>query len=814
MQRTFARRAGALSLAVPALLGLQMCGCKGNSADSGPARSAPAATAAAAAPLTIDLTRAVAPPVASPYGPGTTRDPKGHTLTLDSRSFLLDGKPWVPVVGEFHYARYPRAEWREELLKMKAGGINTVSTYVFWIHHEEVQGQFDWSGQRSLRDFLTLCQALGLKAFVRMGPWSHGEARNGGFPDWVQHSGANLRTTDPRFLALVEPFFREQAGQMRGLLWKDGGPVIGIQVDNECDRADYLLALKRMARAVGVDVPFYAITGWQGGLPKTELVPLFGGYSDGFWGGSHEDYRREYLFTDVRAMNDLGAELTTRNPVNSQLIAQFPYACVEIGGGMASGYDKRIKVDPNSVAALALSKLGNGNNLPGYYMFQGGTNPDAGLSNLNEQKSSGGYNNLPIKDYDFQAPLGAAGQVREQYHLLRQQHLFLQDFGPALARMPAFFPDRRPANLKDFDTLRWDVRSDGRSGFLFFNNQQPYEPLPEHRDVQFELRTAGGALLVPRKPITIPSGSYGLWPFHLDCDGVMLEYATAQPLCHLATQNGGAVYFFTALAGIAPELRLGPGPYRVIGGGGTDWKPGTAPVVRVARPGGGTVSFVVLTPEQGRRFWRLPFAGRDRAILSNATVIADGGELRLQAEDPHDLSLSLFPPVKTGKPAGHADGLFRRFDAPAMRPPTPVTVSARLQSAAGPKARGMNGMDESVWSDAAVDTLNIPPSAAGRPVILNIHYIGDAARLYVGDRLFDDNFYNGGPFPVPLWRIPVSDWPKIRLKVLPYSDGLLGRLPAQAQAQVTEAKAASTLDTITVTATEQQEWRLSPASLR
>ena len=128
-----------------------------------------------------------------------------------------------------------------------------------------------------------------------MGPWCHGEVRNGGFPDWVQHSGTKLRTNDPAFLQLVEPFFREQAQQMAGLLWKDGGPVISIQLDNECDRSDYLLTLKAMARADGIDVPTYTITGWQGGLPQAGLIPLFGGYIDGFWGGRVEDYRKEFI---------------------------------------------------------------------------------------------------------------------------------------------------------------------------------------------------------------------------------------------------------------------------------------------------------------------------------------------------------------------------------------------------------------------------------------------------------------------------------------------------------------------------------------
>ena len=29
----------------------------------------------------------------------------------------------LPVMGEFHFARYPEAYWEEEILKMKAGGV-------------------------------------------------------------------------------------------------------------------------------------------------------------------------------------------------------------------------------------------------------------------------------------------------------------------------------------------------------------------------------------------------------------------------------------------------------------------------------------------------------------------------------------------------------------------------------------------------------------------------------------------------------------------------------------------------------------------
>ena len=165
---------------------------------------------------------------------GTTRSPDGHELSVNSRGVLLDGRPWFPVMGEFHYTRCPQNEWRDELLKLKAGGVDIVATYVFWIHHEEMEGQFDWSGQRDLRKFVQLCGELGLKVVVRCGPWCHGEVRNGGLPDWVQaHKDWKLRSTDTNFLAAVRTLYGQIAAQLNGLLWKDGGPVIGIQVDNE-----------------------------------------------------------------------------------------------------------------------------------------------------------------------------------------------------------------------------------------------------------------------------------------------------------------------------------------------------------------------------------------------------------------------------------------------------------------------------------------------------------------------------------------------------------------------------------------------------
>lgn len=61
--------------------------------------------------------------------------PNGQTLSRNETCLLLDSKAWMPVMGELHYTRIPVRQWSPTLLKMKAGGIDVVASYVFWIHH-------------------------------------------------------------------------------------------------------------------------------------------------------------------------------------------------------------------------------------------------------------------------------------------------------------------------------------------------------------------------------------------------------------------------------------------------------------------------------------------------------------------------------------------------------------------------------------------------------------------------------------------------------------------------------------------------------
>lgn len=242
--------------------------------------------------LVFDATTPAPAPIPVPTQLGSNRAPNGDVIGVNSQYLTRNGKPWIPVMGEFHFSRYPEAYWEEEILKMKASGVQIISTYVFWIHIEEVEGQFDWSGQRNLREFALLCAKHGMLLYPRIGPWAHGEARNGGLPDWVVKN-SSIRSNDPVYLSEVRRFYAQIGGQLHGLLWKDGGPVIGIQIENEYSLRgpgkgrEHLATLKRMAIESGLDVPLYTVTGWDNAVVPADLfLPVYGGYPDAPWDGS------------------------------------------------------------------------------------------------------------------------------------------------------------------------------------------------------------------------------------------------------------------------------------------------------------------------------------------------------------------------------------------------------------------------------------------------------------------------------------------------------------------------------------------------
>ena len=95
------------------------------------------------------------------------RSKNGEEISFTNYYMMKNKTPFFGISGEFHYARMCEERWEDELIKMKLCGINVVSTYVFWIHHEEEEGLFRFEGRRNLRKFMELCGKHGLS--VSMG---------------------------------------------------------------------------------------------------------------------------------------------------------------------------------------------------------------------------------------------------------------------------------------------------------------------------------------------------------------------------------------------------------------------------------------------------------------------------------------------------------------------------------------------------------------------------------------------------------------------------------------------------------------------
>jgi hypothetical protein len=463
---------------------------------------------------------------------GTNTNPDGGKFEVDSRGFIIGGKHVLPVMGEIHYARVPEKEWKREIQKMKAGGITIIATYVFWIHHEEEEGKWDWSGNKNLRRFIEICKEEGLPVVLRIGPFCHGEVYQGGFPVWLTDKAAadpkqyKLRSQATGFMEAARKLYNNIFTQVNGLLWKQGGPIVGVQIENECRGPwSYYMALKNLAVEAGFDTPFYTRTGWpklNGQEEFGQMLPLYGDYADGFWDRELKDmpgdYPKAFIMKDTRLSAVIATEALGKNQdteMSTRDLA-YPYLTCELGGGMMPSYHRRINMSGKEVKPLAICKLGSGSNLPGYYMYHGGTNPYNPKHTMAETQATKvtNYNDMPHMTYDFQAPLGEMGQPNwTAWHESRLLHQFLADWGDKLS-------------LMEVDTLNEHYAR--RGCFEFYNDY-------------VKIHNEGGtSYITPRN-------------WHLSTVDSQLstciDWATVEPFC----QADGILYFI-AIDGKKPQL--------------------------------------------------------------------------------------------------------------------------------------------------------------------------------------------------------------------------------------------------------------------
>ena len=679
--------------------------------------------------------------------------PSGERLSVNSFYLEKNGEPFFPVSGEFHYSRMDPLRWEDERIKMRMGGVNVVSTYLFWNHIEEEEGVFDFSGRRDLRRFTELCAKHGMYVILRIGPFDHGEARNGGLPDWLYGKPFEVRTTHPGFLDCVRRLYGEIGKQVKGLFFRDGGPVIAVQLDNEymhssamwemtagisdewIFRGDegerYVLALREKALECGLTPVFFTGTAWGGAAYSDRVLPLWGGYAYRPWlfysrKGEHPA-TEEYVYQDYHRA---GAAWTD-DFAPAYDPEDRPYACCEMGGGMTCCYYYRFVYPFKSVDALANIKLGSGCNFLGYYMFHGGSNPVGKNGTwLNES-------HVPKISYDYQAALGEFGQVRESYSRLKALHFFLRSFGGRLAPMETALPEGASRIAPgDLSTLRFAVRSDGESGFLFVNNFQDHRVMPERKNESVTVRTDNGTF---RFDISLASGENAILPFGFDMDGVLLRQAGAQPV--LQTEiKGRAVYVFMIPDGMDGEF-LFEEEAEVIG---------QKPFFTV-RKGQKETDVLVLSREEAGRLFSL----RDGSLVMTGGALLEDekGALRLETDAAENTLYCLPPERLAGKARRLPDsGPWGVYRADTGEKKIPV-VCDKAAPFRWELCLGKNVLD------------------GLKDALLEIDYRGDIGTLFLDGVMISDNFCNGDTWEVGLAehreKLPAS----LVLRISPLREG-------------------------------------------
>ncbi len=713
-------------------------------------------------------------------------------IAYNAQYLTVDGRPWFPVMGEIHYSRVKAHRWERELMKMKAGGVTVVSAYTIWIHHEELEGQWDFEGSRNLQSFVETVKRCGLHMILRIGPWAHGEVRNGGFPDWLVEKERNgelrTRSNDERYLLYARKFYEKIYAQVQGLFLKDEGPILGVQIENEYGHCGgltgeegelHMKTLLAMAQEIGYEVPLYTATGW-GGAVTGGMVPVMGGYCEAPWDQRVTEIEPSgnYIFTEERNDHNIGSDYGLGTGITFDM-EKFPYLTAELGGGLQVTKHRRPIATAKDTAAMSMVKLGSGCNLLGYYMYHGGTNPDGKKTTLQESRETEYLNDLPVRSYDFNAPVREYGQLTDTYREIKKLAMFVKDYEELLCKARYVPQPGNPEKPEDLHSVRTAVRactetladgSEEMSGFFFVNNYQRRYPMEAHEAWVPTAYDRNGEVLARFDVMDLKEGEFFFRPFNLKIGDGILKSTNAIPLCILNED----VYVFYVRDGVVPDYRI--------------------------KGSLGEASILTLTEEEALHVSKCEIQGREYLFLSEEDVVMtpDGTpELLVSVKTSRRPAFRVWPELPKEP---------RNFRQTASAGKMYRTASSAVFAAYVYEEELVNSVEVQVLPETGsekptdMETLSVRLQISGVPngkaylvsveeVLLELDYVGDTAELYHEEQMVADNFYTG-----QTWEIGLSDLAKqgevsLEAVIEPLAEQTKERLYLQEWPEMTQGKA-------------------------
>lgn len=262
------------------------------------------------------------------------------TLSFNENSFQIEGQNHFVLSGEMHYFRIDADLWPKHLQRMKEAGLNTVSSYIPWSLHEQIEGQPDFKGKYGsnldLERFVDLCNEMKMDLILKPGPFILAELAMHGIPKWFFENYPEATACDPdgkaypvKYTCFSHPDYRRKVMQWYDAIMpviarkqkSQGGPVILMQVCNEVGLFQWLISkgdhspasleeYHKYLRSTYGDIKSLndrygsEYADWSEIIPPTEKVKSPAdhfGYRD--WHNFHRSFYKEYiswLMDDIR----------------------------------------------------------------------------------------------------------------------------------------------------------------------------------------------------------------------------------------------------------------------------------------------------------------------------------------------------------------------------------------------------------------------------------------------------------------------------------------------------------------------------------
>ncbi|MBQ7296524.1 MAG: beta-galactosidase [Clostridia bacterium] len=317
------------------------------------------------------------------------------TFEVKGNQFIKDGEPIKLISGAVHYFRNMPDTWSDIFKKMKAMGLNCVETYCVWNMHEKKPGEYDFTGNLDIAEFIRTAQKEELMVIVRPGPYICAEWEFGGLPWWIQtDENMEIRCSNKAYIECFDRYLDKLFSEIRPLLCTNGGSVIMMQLENEYgyygDDREYLKYLRDGYIKRGIDVPLFT----SDGTSKANLL----------------DGSVEGCFSTL----NFGSRVEENFKAHDELYPTQPKMCMEMWNGWfdAWGDEKHHTTSAEDYAKVVDDMLTKGS--LNMYMFIGGTNFGFTSGANHYEKFA-----PDVTSYDYDAILTECGDVTPKYYAVR-----------------------------------------------------------------------------------------------------------------------------------------------------------------------------------------------------------------------------------------------------------------------------------------------------------------------------------------------------------------------------------------------------------